>query len=222
MRLLDKKNDYEIPAMGSTQESRYWFDLEFGHGIHKHLDMVADFRIQNFRSFPYLYAGSHEYEKEYLQGYAHEPKSLFVRAYDSHARVVGISTALPLLSSSSIVHGADEIFRRANLDPARYYYFGEIIVSEQHRGQGLARRIFEMQEKFARVLGYTHICFLTVVRESDHPSRPENYIDSDEVWTGFGFKRTNMVTIYDWPTYTSNGVKDESHLLVFWTKKIST
>lgn len=56
---------------------------------------LAELRIAVFREYPYLYAGTLDYEARYLQTYADSPDSLCVLVRDA-GRVVGAATALPL------------------------------------------------------------------------------------------------------------------------------
>ena len=50
---------------------------------------LARLRMSVFRDFPYLYAGSAEYEERYLRTYAQAPGALVVLARDG-GRVVGL------------------------------------------------------------------------------------------------------------------------------------
>ncbi|MEK9766417.1 MAG: GNAT family N-acetyltransferase, partial [Thalassolituus sp.] len=53
-----------------------------GSDIATFLDDIAALRIQVFREFPYLYEGTAEYEKNYLQTYLDCPDSVAVLAWD--------------------------------------------------------------------------------------------------------------------------------------------
>ena len=52
-------------------------------------------RISVFRDWPYLYDGSLEYERAYLQTYRDSPGALLVGAFDGE-RLVGASTSTPM------------------------------------------------------------------------------------------------------------------------------
>ena len=67
-----------------------------GNAILKVVDDLARLRVTVFREFPYLYEGSLEYEKRYLQGYAQGLDNVVVVARDG-TEVVGASTGMPLL-----------------------------------------------------------------------------------------------------------------------------
>ena len=54
---------------------------------------LSDLRIRVFRSWPYLYAGSAEYEASYLAEFVREPGSVLVIARDGDA-IIGAATAI--------------------------------------------------------------------------------------------------------------------------------
>ena len=59
------------------------------------LDGVAALRIAVFRDWPYLYDGSLDYERQYLQTYRDSPGALLVGAFHGD-RLVGASTSTPM------------------------------------------------------------------------------------------------------------------------------
>ena len=85
-----------------------------GADLHAALDDLAALRIAVFAAFPYLYAGSAEYEREYLAEFTAAPDAVLVAAFDG-ARIVGAATASPLSAQDDYIR---EPFRRAGIDPA--------------------------------------------------------------------------------------------------------
>jgi len=108
-----------------------------GEAVASAIPDLARLRIAVFRDFPYLYDGDLDYERKYLQKFAHLPESTLVVARDG-AAIVGASTALPMVKA-----GEDVIapFRAQRLDPAQYYYFGESVLIQAYRGQGIGTAI---------------------------------------------------------------------------------
>ncbi|HEY0251254.1 MAG TPA: GNAT family N-acetyltransferase, partial [Kofleriaceae bacterium] len=104
-----------------------------GAAIEPFLPALAELRIAVFREFPYLYVGSLDYEREYLQHYADSPQSVVVLAREGD-RVVGASTAMPLA-----LHADDAMpaLVRAGYDPDQVFYFGESVLDREFRGRGL-------------------------------------------------------------------------------------
>jgi GNAT superfamily N-acetyltransferase len=76
------------------------------------------------------------------------------------------------------------------------FYFGEIIIVPEYRGQGLASRIFKLQEEYAKEQEYTGTCFLSVIREEGHPLKPLGYMDNDAKWRRLGYTKTELTTSY--------------------------
>ena len=81
---------------GATVRALTGADLEAA------LDGVAALRISVFRDWPYLYDGSLEYEREYLQTYRDSPGALLVGAFDGD-RLVGASPSTPV-EDLSLIH----------------------------------------------------------------------------------------------------------------------
>lgn len=189
-----------------------------GRDISPHVDAIARFRISGFRSFPYLYEGSPEYEKEYLACYEREPDALLVCAY-ADGVLCGVATSLPLCSGSDIVAGAESLFRTHGRRPESFYYYAEIIVDPVMRGHGIARKIYAVRERHAHSLGLPNLCLAVVQREENHPLRPKTYVSPERIWKREGFVRTDMTFTYEWPTIQPDGnVAEENHLMRFWVR----
>lgn len=187
-----------------------------GAAIERHLLALANLRIEVFREFPYLYAGSLEYEREYLANYAASPAALVVIARDGET-VVGASTAMPL-----VTHG-DEVapaLRGAGYSAERVFYFGESVLDRRYRGRGLGNAFFVEREAHARSHGFATAAFCAVVRPADHPRRPADYQPLDGLWTKHGFvKRPDIVTTFSW-----RDLDDEAETakpMMFWTKELT-
>lgn len=64
----------------------------------EHLQAIAWLRISVFQEWPYLYQGSLEYERAYLEHIFQSDLGLVVLAYDDGA-LIGVSTAIPLVDA---------------------------------------------------------------------------------------------------------------------------
>lgn len=158
-------------------------------------DDLAALRITVFREYPYLYAGSPEYERQYLAPYAASAGGVIVAAFDG-ARVVGAATALPLIDDTDNVAAP---FRAAGIDPARVFYLGESVLLPEYRGRGLGHAFFDGREARARQLGYAITAFCAVQRPPDHPRRPADYRPHDAFWRKRGYvPRPDMIATFSW------------------------
>lgn len=148
------------------------------------LQAVAELRIRVFRDFPYLYDGSLEYERDYLQTYVESDTAVCVLALDGD-RVIGASTGLAMTDET-------EEFRQplveAGLDIDSVFYCAESVLLPDYRGQGLYRAFFEEREAHARSLGKALSVFCAVQRPEDHPLKPKDYQPLDPVWKRFGYR----------------------------------
>ncbi|MEK6627422.1 MAG: GNAT family N-acetyltransferase [Bdellovibrionota bacterium] len=185
-----------------------------------YLNAIAAFRIKYFREFPYLYEGNLEYEQKYISGFAKNPKALLL-IIKSDDEIVGVSTAIPLISDADILGNASKKFTEKKLNPKEFYYYGEVVIKPEHRGQGIASYLMRKQETFAKDLGYKKISLATVVRDKNDPRTPKDYVSTDEVWKAVGFKKEEIFINYEWPTILSNNtIKSIDNQMVFWTKEL--
>lgn len=192
--------------------------LQSLHGaeIATQLDALAGLRIAVFREWPYLYEGSREYEKRYLQTYLECPRSLAVLVWDG-ANCVGASTVQPLADSPADMQ---KPFIDAGMDLSRIDYFGESVLLRAYRGQGLGVKFFELREAHARSLGLSTCAFCAVQREDDDPRRPAGYVANDAFWIKRGYrKQPDLRTSLSWPDVgqSASSVKP----MTFWTREIA-
>jgi Acetyltransferase (GNAT) family. len=186
-----------------------------GEAVRPYLTEVAKLRISVFREFPYLYDGSEDYEREYLDVYTRSERSVIVLALKD-GQVVGASTGLPL-------EDADEAFRKpfldAKMDVSRIFYFGESVLSRPERGQGIGHRFFDERETHAKQHGFSITTFCAVQRQSDHPMKPDDYRENDAFWIKRGYERvTELAAELSWEQIDQPGTEIHNQL-VFWLKQ---
>ena len=187
-----------------------------GRAIHGVFDELARLRITVFRDFPYLYEGSFEYERAYLETYARSERLLLFAAWDGD-RMVGATTALPLSDETEEVQ---QPFRDAGYDLNEVFYFGESILLPDYRGHGLGHRFFDEREAHARQFSeYTLTCFCAVQRPADHPQRPTDYRPLDAFWQKRGYRQEPALqSTFHWPDIGET--ESTPKRMVYWVKKI--
>ena len=154
-----------------------------GDELRASLDDLARLRIAVFAAYPYLYAGSLDYERTYLAEFTASPDAVLVAARDGE-QIVGAATASPLAAQDAYIR---EPFERCDIDPRPIFYFGESVLLPEYRGRGVGHAFFDHREKAAREWGATHASFCAVVRPLDHPARPEGYEPLDGFWSRRGY-----------------------------------
>jgi GNAT superfamily N-acetyltransferase len=127
-----------------------------GTEIEAHWQELAELRIRVFRDYPYLYEGTLDYEREYLQTYWRSAGSRVILLRDA-GRAVGASTCLPLADEGPEFRGP---FER----PQDYFYLGESVLLPEYRGQRWGHFFFDEREARARELGFRQSCFCAVER----------------------------------------------------------
>lgn len=156
---------------------------------------LARLRMSVFRDFPYLYEGSPGYEEHYLSTYLEAPSALVVLVRDGE-RVVGASTALPLVAETAEVRAP---FRPPEFDPAHILYLGESVLLPEYRGHGLGHRFFDEREAHAARLGLGVTTFCAVQRPEGHPARPADDRPLNAFWQSRGYvERPDLETTMTW------------------------
>ncbi len=185
-----------------------------GKEIRSHLKALARLRITVFREFPYLYEGNDAYERSYLETYTKSDESVFVLATVNN-KIVGAASGMPLAFET------DEVikpFPEQSYDIGDVFYFGESVLLPAYRGMGIGKSFILEREKHALSLGYTVTAFCAVVRNPDHPEKPEGYTPLDGFWTKMGYsRRPEMKTTFEWQDIDE--LKPSSKQMVFWVKK---
>ncbi len=185
-----------------------------GADLEAALPALAALRIEVFRAFPYLYAGTEDYEQRYLRDFAAAKDSFVVAAETEAGRIVGCATGSAITGH----HGEFAApLAEAGYDLASTFYFGESVLLADYRGHGLGHAFFDAREAHARARGYAHTCFCAVERVKDHPLRPADYSPLDAFWTKRGYRKLEgLVTTFDWPT--SPGGPSERHAMGYWMR----
>jgi GNAT superfamily N-acetyltransferase len=183
-----------------------------GKEILRYLDDAARLRIEVFRDYPYLYDGSPEYEREYLQQYSHCAESVFVCAIAAD-RIVGVSTALPLTAADESFQAP---FRDAGMAIEEIFYLGESVLLPEYRGQGIGHAFFDHREAQARKLGCKMTTFCSVIRPAAHPLQPAAYRDNESFWQKRGYARNGLSTHLSWQECGDD--EETMHELEFWCR----
>ena len=181
------------------------------------LPELARLRITVFRAYPYLYDGSLAYEERYLGTYAATPDSVVVGAFAGD-RVVGASTGLPLASEPEAL---TRTFTEHGYVVGEVFYFGESVLLDEYRGQGIGVGFFAEREAHARALGrFTRAAFCAVVRPADHPRRPAGYVPLDAFWRKRGFAPVpGLVGQISWRDLDE--ATESAKPMQFWTKQLT-
>lgn len=180
------------------------------------LEHVAALRIRIFRSFPYLYDGSPDYEARYLRTYTRSDSAVCILALDDD-RVVGASTGLALSDET-------EEFRRpfvdAGMDIDAIFYCAESVLLPDYRGNGLYSGFFQRREAQAMRQGKSVSVFCAVQRPPDHPLRPAGFEPLDAVWQHFGYSpRPDLVTGFRWKDIDQDSESEK--IMQFYIKPLS-
>ena len=187
-----------------------------GAAIRPHLPALARLRITVFRDYPYLYDGTEAAEARHLDHFATSPHAALVIAR-AGGEIVGCSTCQPLGDQSE---GLVAPFRAAGIEPRRVFYFGESVLLEAYRGQGIGVAFFAAREAHARSFNrYDLATFCSVIRPEQHPLRPAGYVPLDGFWVRRGYaRRADIVGRIAWKQV--DGEEEVQNRLVFWTKAL--
>ena len=186
-----------------------------GAALDAALDDVAALRIAVFRDWPYLYDGTLEYERDYLQTYRDSPGAILVGAFDG-ARLVGAATGTPMEDHASEFA---EPFRAVGLALDQIFYCAESVLLMEYRGQGIGHRFFDLREAHARDMGRSHVAFCSVIRPADHPMRPADYRSNDAFWQKRGYAQLpGIVAEFSWKDLGQTA--ETAKPLQFWMRAL--
>lgn len=186
-----------------------------GAALREQLQVLAVLRLRVFRDWPYLYEGTLDYERQYLETYARCDESLAVLAWDG-AQCVGATTALPMRDAEAAMRAP---FEQAGLDITGTLYFGESVVLDSHRGRGIGVAFFEQREAHARALRLTQCAFCAVDRPAEHPLKPAAYQSNDAFWTRRGYTRQPALHCqFDW--LDRGEPAPTPHRLTYWLRAL--
>ncbi len=186
-----------------------------GPALDAALDDVAALRIAVFRDWPYLYDGSLEYERRYLDSYRTSPGAVVVGAFDG-PRLVGAATGTPLEDHAEDFAAA---FAPTGLPLETVFYCAESVLLPGYRGQGLGHAFFDAREAHARALGRRFSAFCAVIRPKDHPLKPETYRPLDGFWAKRGYAPLpGVIAHFRWTDVGAAGETEKP--LQFWGRPL--
>lgn len=179
------------------------------------LDDLARLRIEVFRSWPYLYDGDADYERDYLQSFRESRDAILVGAFDGDI-LVGASTGAPLEQHAEDFGAA---FDGQGIALSDVFYCAESVLLPGYRGHGIGHRFFDAREAHARELGRTYSAFCGVVRPADHPLKDPEYRPLDPFWRKRGYAPLEgAVAHFRWKDLDQPGETD--HALQFWMRRL--
>ena len=186
-----------------------------GAALDAALDDVAALRIAVFRDWPYLYDGTLEYERDYLQTYRDSPGALLVGAFDGD-RLVGAATGTPMEDHAEDFATA---FAATGVPLDQVFYCAESVLLPEYRGRGIGHRFFDLREAHARALGRSHSAFCSVMRPEDHPARPANYRSNDVFWRKRGYEPLpGVIAEFSWRDLGDS--RESRKPLQFWMRAL--
>ena len=182
------------------------------------VEALGALRIAVFHDYPYLYEGSLDYEKDYLQIYVQSERAFLFAVYDD-GKMVGATTCIPLTDEAPEVR---KPFEDAGYDISTIFYFGESILLSKYRGLGLGHRFFDEREAHARSFGtYLLSCFCSVDRDENHPAKPADYRPNDAFWIKRDYtKEPALQSKMEWPDIGETS--SSSKKMIFWTKPLDS
>jgi GNAT superfamily N-acetyltransferase len=178
------------------------------------IDPLGRLRIRVFREYPYLYAGTLEYERDYLRTYQQARQARVVIVTDAAGEVVAATTCVPLAEEGPEFQAP---FLGSGPPVSQVLYLGESIALPAWRGRGLGKEFFARREAHARRLGLTVTAFCAVDRPADHPARPPGYRPLDGFWQSRGYvKQPGMQATFEWQEVGEAAASPKT--LTFWLK----
>ena len=186
-----------------------------GDAVAAALDDLARLRIDVFADWPYLYAGSLDYERNYVATYRDAQNAILVAAKDGD-RIVGAATGTPMEDHASDFAAP---FAATGIPLTDIFYCAESVLLPDYRGQGAGHVFFDMREAKAKALGRRYVAFCSVMRPEDHPARLADYRPLDGFWRKRGYEKLDgVIARFKW---TDHGDAEQTEKpLQFWMKAL--
>ena len=186
-----------------------------GDAVAAALDDLARLRTDVFADWPYLYAGSLDYERDYVATYRDAQNAILVAAKDGD-RIVGAATGTPMEDHASDFAAP---FAATGIPLTDIFYCAESVLLADFRGQGAGHVFFDMREAKAKALGRRYVAFCSVMRPEDHPARPADYRPLDGFWRKRGYQPLPGVRArFDWKDVDQPG--ETAKELQFWLRSL--
>lgn len=186
-----------------------------GAALDAALEDVARLRIEIFRAWPYLYDGSLDYERGYLQSYRDSDGAVLVGAFDGE-RLIGAATGTPLADHADDFAAA---FANSGLVLDQVFYCAESVLLPDYRGHGIGHRFFDAREDHARRLGFRHSAFCAVQRPTSHPLRPADYRPLNAFWQKRGYHPLpGAIASFTWKDIGQ--ATESQHPLQVWIREL--
>ncbi|MEP6444634.1 MAG: GNAT family N-acetyltransferase [Hyphomicrobiales bacterium] len=209
-----RHNPRDLKMTCSTQ-SMMTVEVLTGDLFDNVMDDVEQLRLGGYRDWPYLYVDASKYNQKYFEAFRGNKNAIVLGAFDG-SWLVGVSTGAPLADVDS---GLADAFQNSQLDLSDVFYCGESILLRRYRKKGVGKQFFFLRELHARELGFKHICFCTVVRNTGHPLMPAKYVSLDEFWRARGYEPLNGVIARS--SWRDIGQASETQkTLQFWMKDL--
>ena len=146
-----------------------------------------------FAEYPLLVKGNIEGGENYLQIFSKEEQSAVAMATIDD-KLAGFLVGLPLdkYPFSTELHDFNDVDQP-------FYYLSDSVVLPAYRKQGIVEKLFHSLLEKVQSWNYKKMCIATVVREEDHPLKPEGY-SHDLIWQQLGFEKTSVQVKALWPT----------------------
>jgi ribosomal protein S18 acetylase RimI-like enzyme len=194
--------------------------LYSGKDMEPEIETLGEFRLRYFREFPYLYVGTKENEQGHLAEYLANPSARLLIARDGE-KTIGVGIGSMLSTEKEILEQTAEAFRQHDWNPSDFFYFGEMIFTPEYRGRGIGKQMLDMLKKAGIEQDATRFCFLAVDRADDDPGKPPEHLDSATIFQKFGFTKTSIPVVFEWPTIQPDGsIEKAANTLSFWVDSI--
>lgn len=176
---------------------------------------VAQLRITVFRAWPYLYDGTLDYERAYLETYRNNAGALLVGAFDGD-RLIGASTSTMMEDHASEFAAP---FVALGIPLTSMLYGAESVILPEYRGQGIGTTFIKYREAHALSHNRSHVAFASVLRPDDHPLKPAQARSNDAFWRRNGYAPLDGVLAeFAWKDVGDDA--DTTKHLQFWMRQL--
>lgn len=188
-----------------------------GAAIASVLDDVVALQGRVLADWPWLRRPDPDGLRRALTAWQAEASAIVVTAETEDGAIVGAGSGIRLDRADPAIASS---FALTDLPPDQTFYMGVAVVLADWRGLGAGHALYALRERHARALGLRWAIFGTVLRESDHPLRPEDARSDDRLWFGRGYRPLlGVVATYRWQDVDAD--RETGHRMQIWVRDLT-
>lgn len=196
-------NNLRIESLSGAESKKYFEDF-------------ARLRIEIFREYPYLYEGTVENERNYIENYLSNPQSRIFVLFDGD-KICGMLTTVPMSGEYQDIIAS---FEKTGLKSSESFYLGDMILQKEYRNRKLFPIFFNAALEHAKCKGFKTLSLMCIVCKDADWGRPAEFRDVVRLCEKIGFTKIDGGVIeLKWASLAKGG-EQKTHTLQLYQMQL--